>query len=112
MPNKRMYGSNVYDNPNSPSEFSDKTGFDLGLKNVWMNNDSIKLNNAFNKDAQNNVNLLKTINFNDDKGCVQKQDIFGDFLAVLPEKTSDFWQKGFVWKGVYFKMVDACEAKE
>ena len=36
---------------------------------------------------------------------------YGDFLTALPYKTSELWGKGFVWKGVYFRLLNGEETK-
>jgi hypothetical protein len=36
---------------------------------------------------------------------------YGDFLTALPHKTSNLWSKGFVWKGVFFRLLNGEETK-
>ena len=41
----------------------------------------------------------------------QEEVVFGEFLSALPFKGSYLWNRGFVWKGVYFKLQNAQQTK-
>ena len=42
---------------------------------------------------------------------IEKTQTYGAFVATLPHKTSPLWTRGFVWKGVFYKLVNSHKAK-
>ena len=96
-----------------PQNFSKPQGIpenNYSNRNSIGSNMSTPMKQDFNKlGGLNGSN--KTYCFNEYNKDDEKKYQYGSFMTVLPHKLSPLWHKGFVWKGVYFKLLSPIKAK-